>query len=822
MLRIKDVFNVFMLVALLGMSVSSCIDDIEVQKVLPEGNLKLSFTVNGIEGDVKSRAATDVRNGESTVNDVYILFFNEAGYFQRYARGTADNNTGQLSISLEGSSLKVNENYKTLIVGNADGNTPLPDVEDGTPWGNYGNYIAALNTKYHRYEDFRKHLCSEGKCELGNLPMWGEFVDGEGKPCNFRISEDGTSVEGSVHFRRAVVRIDFTNNVEGFDISKVAVCNQHSRGFFFHEGTEASTLQNYKTVSISQIQDFNDSRIWHTAKGRRYTFYVYPSVFQNPEEYDTNTLCLMFDGKRTSETGPKYYRFNVANPNFSQQLERNKSYDVRLTNIKETSGSARLGWAYNPDEAAIIEVSDFQLNDDNTSYTIEGFDPRPRENIYGNTPNPFYFTALCNNRHYLKVTTKFDAFVDAYLSIGSAENRNMTVDLSAAEIVPYGLADTKWTGRYNEEDYTVHGNKTVEERNLRDIPAQTNGETNSKIYLNVYRTGPDDEDFKNDIIVKAYRKSDNMLVKEYKLTVNVHTSCISGDAIINNDIAYECWNFDNLSRYNSSWVTTSNGEGFSSVAAAKAAYPVYVIADRNVGTPTKAEASKSHNYCESSLIKKIGQKERTDSDIRWRGAINTFYGDNTDYWTQRWNDSPWFGWKAPWLSAWPDGMYNDGDAKGFWQRAYRTEWRAVKENNGDGHPCTRNIAFTKLRCIVISDYKDPESGNWVATYIPYFTTPIHVGDVYKCSCGYQYPYTANTSPFGDKDDPGFIFSCHGHRWSYGLNGARNNATGRYGTFNCRGCSKTVTMWIRSAATERPIRWIRSTEWNSKKQYYQPR
>ncbi len=759
MLRIVKLFNLITVLVVIGMTATSCTDELDVrQSGVKDGYMQIAYTVDGFNHESPtSRAEVTATAEETKVNDVYVLFFSADApfrYIGRSSKGTAEN--GLLSIA-KPNFIETNVSYKTLIVGNGEDNIPSCDkaqsAENQTvaydSFGAYIDDIAHVNTSTKA--EVESNLCSQGQCELNKLPMYGEFIDGRGEQANFQITDDGM-IDGTVCFRRAVARLELVCSAENLNISKVALCNQPHRGFFFHDGTQTSSVENYSRVDIMSISDVADNTVWHEFNNKA-IFYVYPTCNDIPGKYDTSTVCFMLQCENAADE-PTYYRFNIVLPGKSQTLERNNSYKIDITE-KITAGEHVLGWAYNPSSDIVVEPLKLKPNLQNC-FIVEGFDPSIHANPNGVAPNTLALRLRCQSKYAMKVLSTFDPNVDAFISMNATEPTRR---------IPLGVN--------NADGMTL---------DLKD--GNGNWMTDATIYFHAFRTGPDDIDFDGKLLVQLFLKdNDNPLLigkypvrDELQINVTVTSSCIIGDAIVEVESPNPYKRtFDMEEGSNLNWLDD---------------FKKCIICDRNFGAPPRIDGNgkltKGKNYSYGMNFKIGGRVP--ENEIKWVGSIpQSAYK---------------FFASSPSISKMQDNVNGSGT---WWDKEKKfspwyaenvtINWRRVLGSNGPTHVnvATRNMAMTKLRCIIISDWRDPETGKYVANYVPFYPTPAIVGN--KVSGN-------GINSASDRCNKGPGIRANGHGIYMDFNG------------NLISIASVGDGGDRGNGPERPIRWINETDWNN--------
>lgn len=810
MLRIKNVFRIFALLVVLGVVVTACSDEIEVQQSeVIEGNMRISYTIDGLDnGDPKSRAEVSATPEETRLNDVYVLFFSADApyrYIGRSTKGLVEN--GIFSIT-KPDFIASNVSYKTLIVGNGEDNIPTcdkaPSPENQSPsYDTYGAYIddiATINTSTKA--EVEANLCSQGLCELNKLPMYGEFIDGNGEPAEFHITDEGM-IGGTVRFKRSVVRLELalSGELAGLNITKVALCNQPRRGFFCHSGTEVSTVQNYQKVGIMDISNTADTHVWHTWKDRN-IFYVYPTTIERPEKYDVRTLCFMIEAEETvgGKVQKKYYRLNVTNPGYSQKLERNKSYLVTI-NEKKSQGEMHMGWAYNPEAAIVLEpvldvADDGIAIDENGIYVVDGFDPSTDlAKLNGCTDRPLHFKVYCQSQYRVQVMSTFDKYIDAYLSVGEQPNPT-TMNYSKA----------------NPPKNQVPDNDGVK-RSYTDIL-----ESGTDVWLNVFRTGPGDPDFYGKISFQLFKDGVVVPIMPEVVTVCITTPCVIGDAVC--DIRATP-TFD--SNFDYTYITHGGGPtSWQNLYLND--HDHFVVADRNFGATPRMKDGKynpAYNYthCFSHVCGGYSEPENDPTRAQWEGILNRtddpriaccdkrlapHFRENPTGWIDP--ESPWYD-EASIKTYYPlmgvtGIMENANPAYCPWAGCY--EMRYWGDATHLYPSITQNFTGSKMRGIIISDYLDPKTGKYVACYLQWVNAKRQMVP----NSNWNYAYFENKDPF---NGPSFNYTHYGIGFDYQLKRCIS-MTGYEGT-----------TWYVAVSVERPIRWIKKTMWaNLAPKFKQPK
>lgn len=361
----------WLICASVAVTFAGCVnDDIEVKDVeVPSGHIKINFTVP--EMSVASRA-TSAENYECALKDVHIIFFNEAGAY--VAHSHADVKDGQTSFVFKiPDKLKVETDYKTLVVGNSHNYTPKS-------YSTFDQYVAAL-VEGSNYDRVRKELVAEGgvltKTSAGSagLPMYGTFTDNGGIAIPFRFTgsaAEGYSVAGKVDMNRLVSRIDI-NNLMGsrLVITKVKLGNRRNGAYYFNHSLlhpEVSLDASYTPMGSVQSGE-TDVIKTQLLTGELYCFSnMVPVTVQNDE---TTTFVLIEgyyqDGVAPNTSTLSYYRVNLAEVGKPQQLQPNHIYRLNITNVEGAGASTEEGAISATAPKIGYSINDVWIDDDDNT-----------------------------------------------------------------------------------------------------------------------------------------------------------------------------------------------------------------------------------------------------------------------------------------------------------------------------------------------------------------------------------------------------------------------------------------------------------------------
>lgn len=343
----------------------------ELMDVPAPGTVRVGYTIDGL---METRS-TPVLGHERTLVDVHILFYTEAGSYVTYQHANVTSGTSSFTFPIP-AVLTPNTPYKTLVLGNSHDHVP-------SGFASFDAYLEQSSTMsydemYEQVYAERNMDHSSGSTHSGSLPMWGQFVDGDGHEIAFQFTEqsDGrVEFTGSAHFSRSVCRLDLRHlAAQNLIIDAVKLCNYRSAGYYFHndapKGGIVDGLSDQSWISVSaptqNVQELNGG------------VYAFPNIVPVVVQNDSQTTYLMIrgyyqDGTDNTPENPKkkltYYRFNMAENGRSQILRRNYRYLAIINSVKGPGSDDEQG--AHDEEAPMLDytVDDSWADDDGNTVT---------------------------------------------------------------------------------------------------------------------------------------------------------------------------------------------------------------------------------------------------------------------------------------------------------------------------------------------------------------------------------------------------------------------------------------------------------------------
>lgn len=344
--------------------------DSEFTESLAPGTVRVQYTVDGLA----ETRATPALGHEKTLVDVHILFYTADGSYVTYQHASVTPGTSSFTFPIP-AVLSAGTPYKTLVLGNSHDHVP-------SGYASFDAYLTDASTM--TYADMYKEVYAERNMDhssdgshTGSLPMWGQFVDGDGHEIDFQFTEQSNgqvTFTGTAHFSRSVCRLDLRNlAAQNLIIDAVKLCNYRSAGYYFHndapKGDVVSGLSDQSWITVS-----SPSGNTQELNGGVYAFAnIVPVVVQN----DDQTTYLMIrgyyqDGTTNTPENPRnkatYYRFNMAENGRSQVLRRNYRYVAVINSVKGPGSDDEQG--AHDSEAPMLDYEVDQSWSDDDSNTV--------------------------------------------------------------------------------------------------------------------------------------------------------------------------------------------------------------------------------------------------------------------------------------------------------------------------------------------------------------------------------------------------------------------------------------------------------------------
>lgn len=344
--------------------------DSEFTESLAPGTVRVQYTVDGLA----ETRATPALGHEKTLVDVHILFYTADGSYVTYQHASVTPGTSSFTFPIP-AVLSAGTPYKTLVLGNSHDHVP-------SGYASFDAYLTDASTM--TYADMYKEVYAERNMDhssdgshTGSLPMWGQFVDGDGHEIDFQFTEQSNgqvTFTGTAHFSRSVCRLDLRNlAAQNLIIDAVKLCNYRSAGYYFHndapKGDVVSGLSDQSWITV-----LSPSGNTQELNGGVYAFAnIVPVVVQN----DDQTTYLMIrgyyqDGTTNTPENPRnkatYYRFNMAENGRSQVLRRNYRYVAVINSVKGPGADDEQG--AHDSEAPMLDYEVDQSWSDDDSNTV--------------------------------------------------------------------------------------------------------------------------------------------------------------------------------------------------------------------------------------------------------------------------------------------------------------------------------------------------------------------------------------------------------------------------------------------------------------------
>lgn len=468
-------------------ALAGCKDDNFADWFGESDGIKIAYTIDGMVGEKGSNTLSS-RSTDYTdiapITSVHFVFFNMDGSYKCnvVAEGMANG-----SFSLPNTGLEEGQEYKTLIVANADNFRP-----DG--FNTYSEYLESIKSDYNT---MRNKVFCYGVPNVNSYPFAGEWVDGAGNISTFIHSD--SKVNGTVRFKRMISRIDFENRVaDKLIVEQIQVCNDMKGGYVFNENISSDPINRFAQNGIANIKDETK---WLTVgapvENRQLVnqaFYIFPNSVKRPEIDDDNTTCLLIKGRYNGKTA--YFRFNICNNGFAQSMIANHVYRVVIDEVaSEGAQTAELAYSQR------LQITCESMNEN--GITIEAFDPVPS---YVNTANdngciPSIPLELLGSSKVTKIQIEsdFNNAIDLFLSTDANHWKSAKVDTEGTPV----------------------GSKNI-----------TFNSNSGCLYLNAFRTGPGDPDIHGSLRITTFN-SENQFLETRIIPVTITTSCEIGDVLTN-------------------------------------------------------------------------------------------------------------------------------------------------------------------------------------------------------------------------------------------------------------------------------------------------
>lgn len=338
---------------LILIAVNGCSDDVRKVGLFREGTEEAIISYS-ITKTVTIRSGED--NGwESSIDHAYLLFYDASTEVSSIPLAAAraevkDEMPGSLVFKMP-LRLKENVDYKVIAIANADAYAP-------NGFENYESYLNNLffNPSESDSQDLKLHY--DDRIEAGGsalLPMIGAVSDNA--PFRFSITNGVYHVEASLVFRRSVARVDLTNNVAGFVVESVALCNWRDGSGITDNGDYHGVVRGVLTSDDEEFSDdmFIPFPIADEAGVRKLAgeIYCFPSLTLDSRQGDESTTALILKAKYGEDADFSYYRVNLGVNGGKAELKANTKYNVVIQSVKGRGAPTALE-AYTSSESLIV------------------------------------------------------------------------------------------------------------------------------------------------------------------------------------------------------------------------------------------------------------------------------------------------------------------------------------------------------------------------------------------------------------------------------------------------------------------------------------
>lgn len=324
---------------------------------------------------------------ESAIDDVYLLFFDSASEdadasLLGYVKAETNENDGtRLSFPIQGF-LSSGVPYRVLALANADSYTP-----DG--FDNYMRYLEDVITKAPNETPTMGYMQSVlefnhidritySPSEDGFLlPMEGSVVAETGAipTLTFKATSSGYIAEGSLRFRRSVVRVDVSNGATAhFKLAGVTLCNYRTSAYPMDICKESGTLRGIPETDLTDdkfITIADEDSDFQSLEGMLYAF---PNAKTGDSDKLSSATGVIIKGyyieNEEEDSQPSYYRVNLGASDTSQMLIPNSLYKIGIISVLGR-GCSSADEAYGSEECLIELASGTGWNQPGVGYDVD-------------------------------------------------------------------------------------------------------------------------------------------------------------------------------------------------------------------------------------------------------------------------------------------------------------------------------------------------------------------------------------------------------------------------------------------------------------------
>lgn len=324
---------------------------------------------------------------ECAIDDVYLLFFDstaedaDASLLGYVKAETNEEDGTRLSFPIQ-RFLSSGVPYGVLALANADSYTP-----DG--FDNYMRYLEDVITKapnetptmgymQSALEFYHIDRITYSPSDSGFLlPMEGSVVGEAGAipTLTFKATSSGYVAEGSLRFRRSVVRVDVSNGATAhFKLAGATLCNYRTSAYPMNICKESGMLRGIPETDLTDdkfIAIADEDSDFQSLEGMLYAF---PNAETGDSDKLSSATGVIIKGyyieDEEEDSQPSYYRVNLGPSDTAQMLIPNSLYQIGIISVLGR-GCSSAEEAYGSEECLIELASGSGWNQPGVGYDVD-------------------------------------------------------------------------------------------------------------------------------------------------------------------------------------------------------------------------------------------------------------------------------------------------------------------------------------------------------------------------------------------------------------------------------------------------------------------
>lgn len=392
-----------------------------------EKTMRFTFTMP--ESLVNTRAV-DAEDGENTVNDLVLLFFepstNGTGKYVGYYNAPDDqlpkNNEMEFSLNITfDNGLSKASAYSILAMANMEDNL-LNDMD--ISFDSFIQNIKGMNQN----EVVQMAIMNVSGVDTDESDNSKAVVQSN-LPMSAQANKAENEANVSMKLIRTVARFDIINNASGYSIQSVSIWNAAMQGSVW-EGNKTLTNIPHTKRYYGLKSDGNEL---NKILGGLYAF---ENVSVSPEQNDRTTTCLILGIKPNGTTQVTYYRLNVSARERGQYLKRNNVYQITISGVT-TAGESTEEDAYANGKFSLdVSINAWDRDED-------GLILRNGENLLALPTRKAVFKPQAEERQYYVYTLGTGTLELSYLDMPAGMSARLDGNNLYISVTDYALDQRK-------------------------------------------------------------------------------------------------------------------------------------------------------------------------------------------------------------------------------------------------------------------------------------------------------------------------------------------------------------------------------------------